>query len=32
MPEGVKTVVFLEEMARRGFFQYRILSFESKEG
>ena len=30
MPEGVKTVVFLEEMARRGFFQYRILSFESK--
>jgi ubiquinone/menaquinone biosynthesis C-methylase UbiE len=30
MAEGVKTVVFLEEMARRGFFQYRILSFEAK--
>jgi cyclopropane fatty-acyl-phospholipid synthase-like methyltransferase len=29
MAEGVKTVVFLEEMARRGFFQYRILSFEA---
>jgi SAM-dependent methyltransferase len=29
LPEGVKTIVFLEEMARRGFFQYRLLSFEA---
>jgi SAM-dependent methyltransferase len=30
LTEGVKTCVFLEEMARRGFFQYRVMSFESK--
>ncbi len=29
IPEGVKTIAFLEEMARRGFFDYRVLSFES---
>jgi hypothetical protein len=29
LPDGVKTVVFLEELARRGFFEYRILSFEA---
>jgi ubiquinone/menaquinone biosynthesis C-methylase UbiE len=29
LPEGVKTVEFLEELARRDFFQYRILSFEA---
>jgi SAM-dependent methyltransferase len=30
MTEGVKTCLFLEEMARRGFFEYRIMSFEAK--
>jgi ubiquinone/menaquinone biosynthesis C-methylase UbiE len=29
LPEAVKTVAFLEELARRGFFEYRILSFEA---
>jgi ubiquinone/menaquinone biosynthesis C-methylase UbiE len=29
LPDGVKTVEFLEELAQRGFFQYRILSFEA---
>ena len=30
LTDAVKTTAFLEEMARRGFFQYRILSFEAK--
>lgn len=29
-PDGVKATAFIEEMSRRGFFQYRILSFEAK--
>jgi ubiquinone/menaquinone biosynthesis C-methylase UbiE len=29
MTEAVKTVVFLEELTRRGFFEYRILAFEA---
>jgi ubiquinone/menaquinone biosynthesis C-methylase UbiE len=29
MPEGVKATAYLEELSRRGFFQYRILSFEA---
>jgi SAM-dependent methyltransferase len=28
--DGVKATAFIEEMSRRGFFQYRILSFEAK--
>ncbi|HLK36671.1 MAG TPA: class I SAM-dependent methyltransferase [Polyangiaceae bacterium] len=27
LPEGVKTVSFLEELTRRGFFEYRVLTF-----
>jgi ubiquinone/menaquinone biosynthesis C-methylase UbiE len=30
IPDAVKTVGFLEEMSRRGFFQYRILSFRAR--
>ncbi len=30
MVEGVKATAYLEELSRRGFFQYRILSFEAK--
>jgi ubiquinone/menaquinone biosynthesis C-methylase UbiE len=29
MAEAVKTVVFLEELTRRGFFEYRVLTFEA---
>jgi ubiquinone/menaquinone biosynthesis C-methylase UbiE len=31
LPEGVKTSNFLEEMARRGFFEYRVMSLEPAE-
>jgi ubiquinone/menaquinone biosynthesis C-methylase UbiE len=30
MAEGVSATAYLEELSRRGFFQYRILSFETK--
>jgi hypothetical protein len=30
LPEGVKTLVFLENLTRRGFFEYRILTFEAR--
>ncbi len=30
MVEGVNATAYLEELSRRGFFQYRILSFETK--
>jgi hypothetical protein len=29
MSDGVKATAYLEELSRRGFFQYRILSFEA---
>jgi ubiquinone/menaquinone biosynthesis C-methylase UbiE len=29
MAEAVKTVVFLEDLTRRGFFEYRVLTFEA---
>jgi ubiquinone/menaquinone biosynthesis C-methylase UbiE len=30
LPQGVKATAYLEELSRRGFFQYRILSFEAR--
>jgi ubiquinone/menaquinone biosynthesis C-methylase UbiE len=30
MSDGVKATAYLEELSRRGFFQYRILSFQAK--
>jgi hypothetical protein len=30
MSDGVNATAYLEELSRRGFFQYRILSFQAK--
>jgi hypothetical protein len=29
LSDGVKATAYLEELSRRGYFQYRILSFEA---